>query len=188
MPQGRLRARGGVSVGSRSQKWCSRPSTASTQDGSGAAASDAAHNKRVPFSNRSGHRCRLNAIFAIGFGVAVVKCEGMGHPGNDSPHSTAYCEVVCWRGYVTLRFVARRDDGALVDQSHPFLWTRANPPPDTTRRARRAYERLVERLEANGWRAVDDGELWFETGFEQDRLRPVRRRRLMPKTTSDSLT
>ena len=99
---------------------------------------------------------------------------------HGSPRSTAYCVIGLWCGYVTSRFVARRDDGALVAQSRPFRWSRATPPPDTKRRARRAYERLVKTLEANGWRAVDDGELWFETGFEQDRLNRVRRPRLVP--------
>ena len=99
---------------------------------------------------------------------------------NDDSRSSAYCEIVWWRGYVTARFLARGDDGTLVAQSRAFRWTRAKPPPDMKRRARRAYERLVEGLEVDGWRAVDDGELWFETGFEQDRLHRVRRPRLVP--------
>src|SRR6476659_7334488 len=95
--------------------------------------------------------------------------DWMDSPNDESPRPAAYCEIVWWRGYVNSRFVARREDGALVAESRPFRWSRAAPPPITKRRARRAYERLIESLEAEGWRAVDDGELWFETGFEQYR-------------------
>ena len=104
----------------------------------------------------------------------------MGSSSHDPPRSYAYCEIVWWRGYVTGQFVARREDGELVAQSRPFRWSRTKPPPETKGRARRAYARLVERLEADGWHAVDDGELWFETGFEHDGLRRVRRPRLVP--------
>src|SRR5689334_2562666 len=96
--------------------------------------------------------------------------------------SSGYCEIMWWRGYVWSRFVARREDGALVAESRPFRWSRAKPPPDTKKRTRRAYEELVARLEADGWRAVDDGELWFETGFEQDQVHRARRPRLVPPT------
>ena len=56
-------------------------------------------------------------------------------------------------------------------ESAPFAWRHGAPPPDNEA-ARLAYERLVERLLAEGWEREDQGAIWYETHFVR-RGRPM---------------
>jgi hypothetical protein len=79
------------------------------------------------------------------------------------------CEVVWWRGYVKSRFYACDDDGEIVAASPYFRWRRGSPPPESKRRARRAFDRLYEQLAEEGWRPYGQGASWFSVFLERPR-------------------
>ena len=67
-------------------------------------------------------------------------------------------------------FYVRLPDETLIE-SAPLAWRHAAPPPDNEA-ARLAYERLVERLLAEGWEREGQGAIWYETHFVR-RGRPM---------------
>jgi Domain of unknown function (DUF4115) len=96
-------------------------------------------------------------------------CSRCGQPLRDSrprPGRLAYeaCTVARWRGYVTSRFYAATDDGAVVFESKPFRWRKAESPPEEGA-VREAYDELVRALERQGWRRASVGDLWWASRF-----------------------
>ena len=67
-------------------------------------------------------------------------------------------------------FYVRLPDETLIESAR-VAWRHAAPPPDNEA-ARLAYERLVERLLAEGWEREGQGAIWYETHFVR-RGRPM---------------
>lgn len=85
--------------------------------------------------------------------------------------SPTVCEVAYWQGYRKSAFYARAfDDHGLevaLAESPQFKAT-GNGTPDQTEAAIRAHERLLELLQADGWKPIDaHASAWYECMLER---------------------
>ena len=91
-------------------------------------------------------------------------------PVAEEKRTQRTCAVEFWRGYRKAAFYARAldADGAVAVAESPMFRARGNGIPEETDEAIAAYAALVDRLEADGWRAVADGSAWFDATFAKE--------------------